>query len=206
MNEKKSAPFIVIEGIDGAGTTTQSSLLCRRLSDEGRSIWQTSEPTSGPIGALLRRVLAGAVTVTPETTAHLFAADRHEHLFGDGGMVSQCRTGTVVVCDRYKYSSLAYQSVVADPSLVRTLNDVFPAPDILIYVDLPPDAGEARLATRQSREIYEQIEFQKRVYEQYHIEMERATTETTVVTVDGTLNADTLAAKIFGALQDQSIL
>jgi dTMP kinase len=205
-NSTERAPFIVIEGIDGAGTTTQSSLLFERLRSEGRPVWLTSEPTDGPVGRLLREVLSGRQSVTPETTAHLFAADRHEHLFGAGGIVERLDSGTVVLCDRYKYSSLAYQGVSADPDLVRKLNNGFPAPDAIIYVDLPPAVGDKRLAGRSSREIYERLDIQNRVYEQYNTEIERARLETAVIRVDGTLDPEILLSKIHGALVEQSIL
>jgi len=205
-NNSHSVPFIVIEGIDGAGTTTQSSLLLDRLQSEGHTVWLTSEPTEGPVGRLLREVLSGRYSVAPETTAHLFAADRHEHLFGDGGISEKLRSGTTVLCDRYKYSSLAYQGVSADPDLVRMLNDRFPPPDALVYVDLPPDVGDERLAGRSSREIYERLDIQNQVYDKYHKEIERARLDTTVIRVDGTLDPETLLAKIYGALVDQSIL
>ncbi|MDE5613421.1 MAG: dTMP kinase, partial [Treponemataceae bacterium] len=81
--------FIVFEGIDGAGTTTQIDLLKAR--DDAERFFFTAEPTNEPTGRLLRTMLRGDVTVDPRTAAYLFAADRAEHLWGaENGIAAQC--------------------------------------------------------------------------------------------------------------------
>jgi dTMP kinase len=204
--DQKQGTFIAIEGIDGAGTTTQAALLAAKVKESGRTVFSTSEPTDSPVGRLLRQVLAGVYTMSAETIAHLFAADRHEHLFAQHGIMARRARGEVVICDRYKYSSLAYQSVSADPELVRLLNDRFPDPDILLYVDLPPDEGDKRLADRSSREIYEKLEFQRLVSENYQRELLRASDLTGVIVVDGTLTQQIIAGKLYDSLKEASIL
>src|SRR6218665_1791663 len=97
--------FVVIEGVDGAGTTTQSHRLLRALSERGVEVHMTREPSTGPIGTLLRQALTHRL-VTPgghamrwETMALLFAADRTDHVQVE--IEPALRQGKFVVCDRY---------------------------------------------------------------------------------------------------------
>ena len=198
--------FIVFEGLDGAGTTTQSVLLDGRLKRIGRRSWLTSEPTTGPIGILCRRVLSGEVPADPDTIAHLFAADRSAHLNGGDGIRRRVDGGDIVICDRYKYSSLVYQGAETSIDFVRALNARFDAPALVVFLDLSPEAADARLAGRTSREIYERIEFQHVVRANYLREMELAGRETRVVTLDGTEEQHALAEKVWEAVVDASIL
>lgn len=198
--------LIVFEGIDGAGTTTQARLLVERIRNAGDAVWATSEPTDGPIGNLLRRVLAGDVRVSPETAAFLFASDRWEHVFGSGGIVEHHGAGDIVVCDRYVYSSLVYQTIHADEALVRQLNGRFPAPALVIFVDLDPGTSEQRLSGRANREIYEYEEFQREVHARYLSELRSAGQTTEVVTVSGAENEAEVHRNIWEAVGKTSIL
>lgn len=160
--------FVVFEGLDGAGTTTQTDLLCSHLRREGVDVFRTSEPTTGPVGLLVRDILGGRVKALPATVAYLFAADRCEHLYSDGtGIVAAADRGAVVVCDRYFVSSLAYQTVDADWGVVESLNAGFPLPELTVYLDLPVETAMDRLSDRPNREIYEHLEFQRRVSGNY---------------------------------------
>lgn len=159
--------FIVLEGLDGAGTTTQASLLTARMQNAGHRVVPTSEPTHGAIGRLIREILAGRVETTPEALAMLYAADRHEHLYDPAqGIIRLLRDGWVV-CDRYLFSSLAYQTVQCDYSLVYELNRRFPLPRHLVYVDVSPEMSGERRRERPATEIFENLEFQRAVYERY---------------------------------------
>ena len=104
--------FIVFEGIDGAGTSTQIKKLVERgnSNEPGRFV-ATAEPTTGETGRFLRRMLGGEFHVDEKTNAYLFAADRCEHIFGKSGVKELCDDGKIVVSDRYFFSSMAYQSV-----------------------------------------------------------------------------------------------
>ncbi len=198
--------FIVFEGLDGAGTTTQSVLLDDRLRRSGRRSWLTSEPTTGPIGILCRRVLSGEIPADPDTIAHLFATDRSAHLNGADGIRQHLDDGYIVICDRYRYSSLVYQGAETDVDFVRALNARFESPALVVFLDLSPEAADARLAGRTSREIYERIEFQHAVRANYLREMEIAGRETRVVMFDGTEEQHALAEKVWEAVADASIL
>ncbi|MBP5358512.1 MAG: dTMP kinase [Treponema sp.] len=159
--------FIVFEGIDGAGTTTQASLL-KNNPATGKFLF-TAEPTKSETGLFLRRMLSGEVKVSNETAAYLFAADRNEHVNGPlviendrqlvTGLVKAQEEGYITVSDRYLFSSLAYQSINCDPRIPETLNQFFPLPRLLIFLDIEPSKALERMSGRSSREIYEKEDF-----------------------------------------------
>ena len=152
---------IVFEGIDGAGTSTQIKKLVEK--DPGKYI-ATAEPTGGATGKFLRQMLAGEFKVDERTNAYLFAADRCEHIFGKGGVQELCNSGKIVVSDRYFFSSLAYQSVSCGLELPQLLNSPFPLPEYLFFFEINPEVSLARVNARHgSKEIYENIEAQKKI-------------------------------------------
>src|ERR1700722_11897047 len=111
----KGGRFVVLEGIDGAGTTTHVARLAERLRTMGVAVRATREPSDGPVGTLVRQVLTGRLVVPGgrapgwATMALLFAADRMDHVESEiDPFISE---GGIVVSDRYDASSLAYQSV-----------------------------------------------------------------------------------------------
>ncbi|MBQ7158929.1 MAG: dTMP kinase [Treponema sp.] len=161
--------FIVLEGIDGAGTSTQIKLLKNR--PDADKFFFTAEPTDGPTGKFLRTMLKGDVQLDPRTAAYLFAADRAEHLWGksapNGGIVQKCESGKLVVSDRYFFSSLTYQSVTCGDALPRMLNEPFPLPQLLFFFEVDPEISLKRVLGRGETEIYEKIDFQKATAERY---------------------------------------
>jgi dTMP kinase len=161
--------FVVFEGCDGSGTTTQLSLLKDYFSThEGLPpLWVTAEPSAGEIGRLVRVFLKGEVRCCPETLARLFAADRCEHLFGEKGIVARCVRGEIVVSDRYAPSSLVYQGIECGDALPRQLNEDFPIPQTLLFFDIDSETAEARMRDRPNREIFEYLAFQKKARQKY---------------------------------------
>jgi len=138
--------FVVLEGLDGAGTTTQGALLAARLLEHGIPVELTKEPTDGVIGVIARAFTDGRMHLEPETVALTFAADRIEHTVEIRGLLD---AGTWVVSDRYVASSLAYQTSQGLPfEWVRTLNSRAMEPDATIFVDTSVEACVARLAAR----------------------------------------------------------
>ena len=113
--------FVVFEGIDGAGTSTQIEIL--KNSEFKDRFFFTAEPTDSETGKFLRKMLKGDVELDARTSAYLFAADRAEHLWGNSGgncgVERQCRNGKIAVSDRYFFSSLAYQSVTCGEAHLR---------------------------------------------------------------------------------------
>lgn len=159
--------FIVFEGIDGAGTTTQIRLLMERCTQEGIPVFATGEPTENCIGKVIRKALKGEYHLHPSTMPLLFASDRNEHLYGEGGILSWIERGYWVLCDRYIFSSLAYQTIENDYREVEELNERFPLPRILFYLETPPETGIHRIQHRETKEIYEELSIQRKVHEQY---------------------------------------
>lgn len=101
--------FIVFEGGDGVGKTTQVDLLCAWLADAGHQVVKTFEPGDSPVGAMIRRIVLDPATgeMSPRAEALLYAADKAQHIFSVVRPALQ--RGAVVVCDRYVDSMLAYQ-------------------------------------------------------------------------------------------------
>jgi dTMP kinase len=168
--------FIVVEGIDGSGSTTHSRLLSKALEKRGHEVLLTCEPTHGPIGGLIRQVLqkrlfvpddAGPRAFSWSTMALLFAADRLDHL--DSTIVPALREGRVVVSDRYDISSLAYQSATAPDEeralgWIRELNRLALRPDVTIVLNVDPAVASERRGARGGREeLFEEHAIQERL-------------------------------------------
>jgi len=160
--------FVVFEGGDGSGTSTQLSILSSRLKNiEKPVIFPTFEPTEGQIGKLIRSTLKKELFFRPETLAMLFAADRHEHLYGQDGIFTHVNHGELAVSDRYVLSSLVYQGIECGDELPTLLNSRFPVPEITIFFDIEPEIAIDRMKNRDSLEIYEYREFQEKVRQKY---------------------------------------
>ena len=195
--------FVVLEGIDGAGTTTQLHRIAAACTKLGRHHWITCEPTTMPLGKLIREVLGGTLKVRPETLARMFVADRYEHIYGDGdGILAHLDSGDLVVTDRYLFSSLAYQSVDCGYEAVVALNEEFPLPELLVYVDVPTEVGDSRASIRESREIFENTEFQKHVRDMYDRAFrDFAESGMKIVRIDGTASADQVFEKLWSHIE-----
>jgi dTMP kinase len=164
---------VVLEGLDGAGTTTQMKLLSRKLEELGRPFTTTWEPTDGTIGRLIRSILVQDIPALPRTIALLYAADRNEHLSSKDGILSRTAAGELVICDRYVFSSLAYQSVQCGREFVLALNSGFPLPQCLFFLDTPVEVCQSRIEGRAARELYDGMEFQARVRQEYLASIDR---------------------------------
>ena len=157
--------FIVIEGIDGSGTTTQSRLLANWISKNGFNVFLTSEPSEGDIGKLLRAYLKKD-TVNPAIDALLFAADRVEHT---EIIKNKLNSGYIVISSRYFESSIAYQSSQGIKiDWIEMINTYAIPPDITIILDAPPEITIERVKKRNSkthknREKFEKIDFLHKV-------------------------------------------
>jgi len=167
--------FIVLEGIDGAGKSTQAKLLKLWFEEKGYEVVLTKEPTDTPFGKLIRRlVLTGGregiidgAKISHEAEALLFAADRAEHV--DKLIKPALESGKVVISDRYFYSSLAYQWARGlDLEWLIDLNRFAIRPDVVILLDLPVKESMKRIKTRSIKTEFDKIfELQKKVRENY---------------------------------------
>ncbi|MHC1597991.1 MAG: dTMP kinase [Candidatus Methanofastidiosia archaeon] len=157
--------FIVIEGIDGSGLSTQTAILKERLTSEGIKTYQTKEPTDGPVGGVLRLALTKRISITPETFALLFAADRMDHLTKE--IVPKLEEGIAVICDRYYFSNFAYQGIDLDMDWLIRLNCKALLPDATIFLDVDPLECEKRRESRMRVEHFEEIEKLRKIREKY---------------------------------------
>ncbi len=162
--------FIVLEGMDGAGTTTQMKALGEAFDQASVECHATFEPTTSPLGALVRSILGKEYVTTPLALAMLFAADREDHLHNPiNGILRSLDKGKVVISDRYLFSSLAYQSVELGFEVVNSLNQ-FPLPKFVVYLDTPIEACLARIDARGSqKELFERREFLQQVRDNYEL-------------------------------------
>ncbi|MEM1587894.1 MAG: dTMP kinase [Candidatus Bathyarchaeia archaeon] len=157
--------FIVIEGIDGAGKTTQSKLLQKELNKKGFKSIYTTEPSKGFIGKFLRETSFKGVKLNPEVETLLFAADRFQHITYE--VTPNLNKGKIVVCDRYFYASLAYQGAQGvDLGWIKTVNKFVIKPDLGIYLDVPVEVGLSRISKRK-KTVFEKIEIERKVREIY---------------------------------------
>lgn len=194
--------FVVFEGLDGAGTTTQLKRLESGLASASIPHWTTFEPTSLPTGRLVRQVLRGEVEARPETLARLYSADRHEHLYGPGGVMERLGRGELVVGDRYIFSSLAYQGVACGPDLPRLLNSSFPLPELLIYFDLPATLSMGRVEGRGEKEIFDTLPFQEKVRRAYEESLtEFADSGMKILRIDASRSIDAVAVAVMEGIR-----
>lgn len=201
----------MLEGVDGAGTTTQTHRLCEALRPT-LPVQATREPSTGPIGALLRQALTGR-WVTPsavgplapswKTQALLFAADRQDHL--EAEVLPMLAEGVTVVSDRYYHSSVAYQSLVAGRSpdsipWIRELNKHARRPDVTIVLDVPATVAEQRRRARGGRELFDDAELQLRLTD-FYARLEAHFPEEHIAHVAGDRSADAVAKDIHSLVQ-----
>ena len=184
--------FWVLEGLDGAGTTTQLKNLEAYMQDKGLPVFRTAEPTIYETGRFIRRVLSGEVKVPQSTIAYLFAADRDNHINNpEYGIISHLNKGEVVISDRYFFSSFAYQSIGFDPDAVMMLNSRFPYPELVLYVDTPVEDCISRIDSRGSdKEIYEKQDYQTKVRENYEKFFSNLPEGCRLIRVDGRLSRE----------------
>lgn len=159
--------FIVLEGLDGAGTTTQCQAIARAFRAEGRGVHVTMEPSPGPVGALIRQALTGRVGIPggeplpPHAMALLFAADRVDHLAAE--IEPALARGDLVLSDRYLLSSLAYQGAQVGLDWVAQVNARARAPELTLFLEVDADVAARRRHGRGGREeLYERPDVQRR--------------------------------------------
>jgi dTMP kinase len=190
---QKRGLFIVLEGPDGAGISTQTAMLQSHLSARGIRSISTKEPTLGPIGSVLRQVLSHRLVYPPDrpidddVIALLFAADRLDHIRVD--VLPRLESGIHVISDRYRMSSYAYQGATLGQEWVRALNSRSVAPDLTLFIDVPPEVSQQRITSRGAhRELYESEERLRPIYENYLrlVEEARAAGERIIV-INGAL-------------------
>jgi len=156
--------FIVVEGLDGSGKTTQAQILSERLNQTYKAVY-TAEPSNGKTGTFIRECCLYEEKRLPTAVeALLFAADRVEHV--ENEVKPALAEGKVVICDRYLYSSLAYQgSAGLSLAWIKKINSYALKPDFAVFIDVPPERVIERLQRKKS--VMETLEIQRRVRQVY---------------------------------------
>jgi dTMP kinase len=188
--------FIVLEGLDGAGTTTQTTRLVASLVERGLDAHATREPSTGPVGRLLREMLSGQhQPVDQATLGLLFAADRADHLQRE--IEPALARGAIVVSDRYYHSSLAYQGDGEAFAWVERLNEQARRPDVTYFLEVDVDVAAARRAAAgRPEELFDRLETQRRVAAGYQLAIARLRDRETIEVLDGHRGLDELAADL----------
>lgn len=183
--------FIVFEGIDGCGKTTQIKLLERLMKVKNIPVYVTKEPSNGPYGQLLRRIIDKKVS-PPDSRwlLNLFAADRIDHLTKDGGIISMLEKGINVVCDRYYLSSYAYNQNenigVDDITEANSKARQLLKPDVHIFIDMSTNTAINRIKnTRSQFDLFETESKLNLTEEKYREIIKKMTDDENIFIVDG---------------------
>jgi dTMP kinase len=178
----------------------------RRLLEKKISAVSTCEPTDGPVGSLIRKMLSGSVETDQLTIASLFAADRTDHLLNRvNGVKAMVDQGQVVVCDRYYFSSYAYHAQYMEMDWViqaNALNAKILKPTATLFIDVDPETCLERIrASRDSLDMYEKIDILKRVRDNYFLAFERLKDDEKVICIDGNDFPDQVEKNIWKIVQ-----
>ncbi len=202
--------FVVLEGIDGCGTTTQINKLVSFCEKKLIKVFKTCEPTSSSIGCLIDDFLKGQTSFAPNTIARLFACDRAEHIYGKNGIIDALAGGALVFCDRYLFSSLAYQGFGDLRKLVKKENEDFPLPEVLFLFQISAQKAMSRIKERKGeKEIYEKRQFLDQVSKNYLYIMEeyqQNEKEMKIILVDAEKAEEEVFSFILKQLQDMGML
>lgn len=197
--------LVVIEGLDGAGTTTQARLVVEALRQRGTAAHLTREPSDGPVGRLIREMLTGQHSIDGQPLAQttfslLFAADRLDHLQRE--VEPALARGEVVVSDRWYHSSLAYQGTAADRAWIDLLNQRARRPDLTILLRVRAEtAARRRLAAGRVQELFEDLAMQERVAAGYDQVFAALTAREPVVVLDGEREIGRVFAEVMCQLE-----
>jgi dTMP kinase len=196
----RSGRLIVLEGLDGAGTTTQVERLAAALRTEGHPVLTTREPSDGPVGVLIRQALTGRLVLpggagplAQETLALLYAADRTDHL--RARVLPALEAGQVVLSDRSVLSSLAYQGASLPMAWVDEINAHAVPADLTLMVEVPTEVAARRRAARGGpEELFDAEEKQRRISRQYAEAIRLRGKREHVVRIDGAQPVEAVTA------------
>ena len=167
MKNPYRGKFIVFEGLDGSGQSTQADLLLRYLKKRGRKVFSTAEPTQHLIGGLIKSQLAGEWKSSAQCLQLLFVADRAYHL--EKEIIPLLKKGITVICTRYILSTLAYGAIdIKDTEWLISINKKFILPDKTFLLKVTPKTCIQRISKeRFHKELFEKEDKLKKVYQNY---------------------------------------
>ena len=200
--------FIVIEGLDGSGKGTQIERLSEVLWALGIPVITTAEPTDGYIGKHLREMLRDSDNKDMSLQASLFLADRLDHLTNPETGIYACLDNRItVICDRYYYSSFAYQGTAADMDWVMDMNLNSPSmlkPDLCIFFDVEPETCRERITqTRENPELYEKdVGVMRSIRDNFHTVFERLKDSDNIKIIDANRDVDSISNDVLQIVLD----
>ncbi len=222
---KEMGKFIVVEGADGAGTTTQAKEITGWLTDKGHKVLQTFEPTGGAVGSVIRKMLTKEIEpLNWKAMYYLFAADRLHHI--NEHIIPALIEGITVVCDRYYPSTLVYQSlsggtIGSKERMDKLYSEMFGfhlssfdlehqkrgcvtvlEPDVILLLDVDHNVLKARRDSRSDKEeLFEESNFQKKVALMYRLWFEKYHANRHEK-IDGGLDIDEVSKRCFEVLTE----
>jgi len=198
----KRGKFIVFEGLDGSGKTTQIKRLAAHFAKQGVNCLATKEPTDMPLGNLAREVLLGNTPLSTDAFALLFAADRVEHVTRE--VLPALKAGVIVLCDRFVYSNMAFQGTAISQEIIASYNEraiSLATPDLTIFIDVHPEECTRRIvSTRQTLEIYDGLKFAQEIRGLYLKAFDRYSERMPVKIVDGNMSEDEVFEQLLSTL------
>lgn len=205
MTQKRPL-FIVIEGIDGCGKSTQIELLKRRFQEEGAKALETHEPTDSPIGMIIRNIMKGRIQTDQATIGALFAADRLDHINNPvNGMEKRMDEGYNIIASRYYFSSYAFQSEFVPIDWLVNMNSLaksYLKPDVIFYINLDPVICNQRIsASRADIEMYENLDKLTKTHEAYLKCFKDYGQDENIHYLDGTRSIEELATDIWEVVE-----
>ena len=198
----KKGKFIVLEGLDGCGKSTQIQRLADTLKARGEKVYITAEPTDFETGNYLRRILAESQDKNMYLQAALFLADRLEHItHPEFGIRRYLNDGYTVICDRYYYSSFAYQGTASDMDWVMAMNlrcKEMLTPDLCIFLDVNPDTCKERIdKVREKPELYEKsVALMQKIRQNFLCVLEKLKDSQCIAVIDANMGLDEVEKEI----------
>ncbi len=201
--------FIVVEGLDGTGKTTQIKILSEYIKSKGIDTVITAEPTSTPTGKLIRRILSGEVPSTPWSLAALFLSDRIIHnKDAEDGIEKHLRDGKTVISDRYYYSTFAYQGYETDLQWAISMHENCPEirkPDLVLFLTMAPEKCVARIKANrpdEAIEIYENTESLTKISCQFDTVFSQLKDRENIVYIDADGTVEEVSQRLFTAYDE----
>ena len=193
--------FIAFEGIDGAGSSTQLELLTKTLRKEGFRVLATKEPTNNVVGGLIKGVLTDSVKLPANSLQLLFSADRAHHL--DREIIPALKRGSIVLSDRYFFSTIAYGSLDLDQKWLFLLNENFLLPDFIFLLDVSAKVSIERIKnSRFEVELFEKEEKLSKVAKNF-LALAKKFPQNTYV-LDGELSKEEVADQVSDLIKKSS--
>jgi|GEM_PF-75608 len=203
--------FIVFEGLDGTGKTTQIRKLAEYLMGKGEKVFTDSEPSALPSGRFIRRVLSGEIPSSPWATAALFLADRiNQNTDEQNGIIKHLENGETVILDRYYFSTFAYQGYEIDMDWAMDIHYRCPElkkPDLVLFLTMPPEKCIERITLsrrEQPLEIYETKEKLTEISRKFDAVFEKLRGKENVVYIDASGTVEEVHARIVEAVNNSN--